>query len=122
MGNRRIGQRRRQNRQILFGNIQEGENISDSEVADQDADENSQSDDGVAPYSTDYVLQYCQKHWSSWVQQTHQELRRYQQELTPRSSPQLANAVMELEEFYHQMVRVSLNLVVHQPPSHSQIF
>ena len=71
----------------------------------------SSSDEELAPYTMMHVVQFCRKNWTEWVKQTHTELMHYQRALTPYSSRVMANNVLDIDNFYQQMVKVSLSFL-----------
>lgn len=77
--------------------------------------------DDRPPYTTTFLVEYCKKHWPTWVNQIHQTLVEVQREIDilPMPTLQLSNASRGLEVMLPPMMIVSsassgLDLLVFQ--------
>lgn len=58
------------------------------------------------PYSLDFILQYCQRHWSGWVAQVKEALDHTHDVLMEGPSRQLASAARGLRKLQRSMLEV----------------
>ena len=91
---------RRENRRILFGEL-------DSSTDTNSSGMNSQAED-LPPYSSSYLVEYSQKHWSKWTLKAQQVLTEASEELLVRPSLILSNRIAELENLVPRLTEVSL--------------
>ena len=90
---------RQVNRRILFGDQTDS---SDSEASGMD----SQADD-LAPYSTDYLVEFCRKNWNVWTVQSQRVLNDVSQELLIRPTLAHSDRINTLEVMVHRLIEVN---------------
>ena len=59
------------------------------------------------PYTTNYLVKYCTTNWQQWIRDTKFGLDHYQQALANNPTREVADTVVEVEDLYHRMVKVS---------------
>ena len=71
-----------------------------------------------APYSSEFIVDYCRTHWSTWVNKVHETMVRTQEEVELLSMPtrRLSTIMTGLEQMLPPM------LMVRQLPTHSAMY
>ena len=84
------------------------EDSADDVVAVVEPDAGGESDNDRPPYTTAFLVEYCRKHWSSWVNKVHHTLVEMQQEIDalPMPTRRLSTASRGLELMLPPMMMV----------------
>lgn len=81
-------------------------------IFQDDASSNVSTHDGErlgtveSPYSTEFLLQFCQEVWPQWVKQTRHTLELVQDEMIYWPSRQLTDTAIGLEQLLQALVKV----------------
>ena len=58
------------------------------------------------PYSSDFVVNFCKKHWATWTDETYAELLQSQHDAIHRPSRALSNTIYNLEYLWFRLSKV----------------